>query len=142
MRLPAVRRPPSAAISEFVDQAGAQLLGDALSEVAAQGDPVGEQRVAGGLEQRHVAFGLHLVGVLVVAERVREETPLAAGHLHIAGRRDHVLLGIERDLVGDQQHRPGTQIEGISGRGSDQERHDEHDGTRRSPADHGQLAST
>ena len=139
----AIASGPSAALrrdQRVVDQPRAQLCGDALPKVAAQGDAVGEQRVAGGLEQGHVAFGLHYVGVAVVAQRVREQAPLAAGDLHVAGCRDHVFLDVVVDPVGDQQHLPLAQIEGATRRGSDQEPYQNSDDARDLPAGHGRLS--
>ena len=126
----------------IVGQPRAQLLGDAGPQVARQHDAIGEQRIAARVDQGHVALRLHPVGVLVITEHVRQQTPLAARHFDIAGGGDHVRLGVVRDLVGEQQHRACAQIDGAQRRRSDQQCDHERGAVCRYPAPHDQPAST
>jgi hypothetical protein len=78
----------------------------------------------------------------VVAEHVRQQTPLAARHVDVAGGGDHVRFGVVRNLVGEQQHRAFAEIDGAQRWRSEQQCDDEHRIACRYPAPHDQPPST
>ena len=80
----------------------ADRLDKALLEVARYLHLFAKDRVPVGLDQDDVAGGEHLVGALVVADLIRQETALAGTDLDVARGSDDIVLGVVGQGVGGQ----------------------------------------
>lgn len=91
--------------ARVVRQKHADVACQTLLEVAGKLDVVGEQHLAGGLQQADVARRGHDVEAEIVVHRVGLQDAAFLADLHMAARGDEVEFAVVDHLVGEQQHR-------------------------------------
>ena len=89
----------------IIGQQHAQLVDEAVAQIAGQFDIIGEDNLPAWLHQHDIAGRRHLVGLLIVGHQIGAQHPVILRQLDIATRGDCHQLVVIIQRIGGKQHR-------------------------------------